>query len=649
MKRFILHYLAVVLIFFCPYSVMAQKMEPIWYATLTVDVGTVSGKTKRGCGGGIDACSATTLSDRAFTIEGQTYTITELVVSGPVGASGSEVGFFLSGTSETSDAELIKHELLVGSPYVPLTMNPSRDSSPEGRIEKHPISNPTKLRFYWAAIDQKLSWSDGDKVIVSLVPPHTHGPRPGIPELTAVTTGPNAPTETSLTFTMGCVSPGAAMVTNYTLRAENKADPTKVYWHYEPAPLELSNCALTPAITATMTGLPSNTSATTYKVKARARNLFARTSRWSNEVELTTTAASLQVNQEETGTDFAKADPPVAYHPPAQDPEPEPVLAEQDPPEEEAPPATQTQEPPPEEKEQRGVHSPTDATLRNLQLSIAQLDFRVAQWTYTVEVAHGVDSLTVTPTANAPSATIKLNGKAITSGQASNSIALKVGENRIAVEIIAADGKTDQVYVITVTRAAPTFAFAKSVADQVYTVEEAIVAYQLPEAAGGQGAVTYRLTGLPAGLSFDASTRTISGTPETTGAAEVSYTATDSTGATRTLTFSIAVSPPLQGLLDLFAAGKRTSYGIAHAFPTPFNAEVTIPFVLAKDGAVRLTVYNLMGQPVRVLADGWLSSGVHRMRWDGRTDGGAEASSGVYMVVMQAGATVQTAKLTLIR
>ncbi len=89
--------------------------------------------------------------------------------------------------------------------------------------------------------------------------------------------------------------------------------------------------------------------------------------------------------------------------------------------------------------------------------------------------------------------------------------------------------------------------------------------------------------------------------------------------------------------------------GLGDPFPTPFNAEVTIPFALAEAGPVRLTVYNLMGQQVRVLADGWLTAGAHRVRWDGRTDAGAESASGVYWAVLHAGEIVQTAKLALIR
>ena len=89
--------------------------------------------------------------------------------------------------------------------------------------------------------------------------------------------------------------------------------------------------------------------------------------------------------------------------------------------------------------------------------------------------------------------------------------------------------------------------------------------------------------------------------------------------------------------------------GLGDPFPTPFNAEVTIPFTVATAGPVRLAVYNLMGQQVRVLADEWMDAGAHRVRWDGRTAAGVEAASGVYWAVLQAGGAVQTAKLALIR
>ena len=100
------------------------------------------------------------------------------------------------------------------------------------------------------------------------------------------------------------------------------------------------------------------------------------------------------------------------------------------------------------------------------------------------------------------------------------------------------------------------FGFAHEVEDQAYTAGTAITPLVLPEAIGGEGEITYRVSELPAGLSFDDSTRTISGTPEaaTDRAIEVTYTAEDSAEAAATLTFSITVNPPLSfgDFFDLF-------------------------------------------------------------------------------------------------
>ena len=89
--------------------------------------------------------------------------------------------------------------------------------------------------------------------------------------------------------------------------------------------------------------------------------------------------------------------------------------------------------------------------------------------------------------------------------------------------------------------------------------------------------------------------------------------------------------------------------GFGHPFPTPFNASVTIPFTIAVSGQARISVYNLMGQQVRVLRDGWTDAGTHQLRWDGRADSGAESASGVYWALLQTGELARSTKLVLIR
>ena len=81
--------------------------------------------------------------------------------------------------------------------------------------------------------------------------------------------------------------------------------------------------------------------------------------------------------------------------------------------------------------------------------------------------------------------------------------------------------------------------------DQNYTVDTPITALILPAATGGTGTLRYALTGLPAGLSFNAGTRTLSGTPTAAAATELTYTVTDTNDASTSQTFTVTVNTGL--------------------------------------------------------------------------------------------------------
>ena len=81
--------------------------------------------------------------------------------------------------------------------------------------------------------------------------------------------------------------------------------------------------------------------------------------------------------------------------------------------------------------------------------------------------------------------------------------------------------------------------------NQSYTVDTAITALVLPAATGGTGTLRYALTGLPAGLSFNAGTRTLSGTPTAAAATELTYTVTDTNDASTSQTFTVTVNTGL--------------------------------------------------------------------------------------------------------
>ncbi|MCL2555174.1 MAG: M4 family metallopeptidase, partial [Actinomycetia bacterium] len=74
------------------------------------------------------------------------------------------------------------------------------------------------------------------------------------------------------------------------------------------------------------------------------------------------------------------------------------------------------------------------------------------------------------------------------------------------------------------------------------TVVNTAASLQIQASSTNGGSLTYSATGLPAGLSINASSGLISGTPTATGTSSVTVTAKDSTGATGSASFSWAVT-----------------------------------------------------------------------------------------------------------
>lgn len=77
-----------------------------------------------------------------------------------------------------------------------------------------------------------------------------------------------------------------------------------------------------------------------------------------------------------------------------------------------------------------------------------------------------------------------------------------------------------------------------------------------------------------------------------------------------------------------------TSLGAAH--PNPFNPLTTVRYGVASRGRATIAVYDVAGRLVRTLVDGEVDAGEHVAVWDGRTDFGKRAASGVYFVRMEA-------------
>ena len=88
---------------------------------------------------------------------------------------------------------------------------------------------------------------------------------------------------------------------------------------------------------------------------------------------------------------------------------------------------------------------------------------------------------------------------------------------------------------------------------------------------------------------------------------------------------------------------------LAQNYPNPFNPTTTISFSLAQAADARLSIYDVRGALVRSLYDGRKERGIHRIVWDGTSNGGKHVASGLYFYRLSAGSFDATRKMLLLK
>ena len=89
-----------------------------------------------------------------------------------------------------------------------------------------------------------------------------------------------------------------------------------------------------------------------------------------------------------------------------------------------------------------------------------------------------------------------------------------------------------------------------------------------------------------------------------------------------------------------------STFALGANYPNPFNPATTIPVSLAAEaGDVDLTIYNVLGQPMRQVWAGSLAAGEHQLTWDGRDAQGQPVAAGVYLYRLQVGDQTRTRKM----
>ena len=93
----------------------------------------------------------------------------------------------------------------------------------------------------------------------------------------------------------------------------------------------------------------------------------------------------------------------------------------------------------------------------------------------------------------------------------------------------------------------------------------------------------------------------------------------------------------------------RNDFALAQNYPNPFNPATTVGYSLPVRADVTLTIYNILGQMIKVYHTEDQSAGNYNICWDGTNDAGQNLSSGLYLYRLTAGAFSETKKMILLR
>jgi len=90
--------------------------------------------------------------------------------------------------------------------------------------------------------------------------------------------------------------------------------------------------------------------------------------------------------------------------------------------------------------------------------------------------------------------------------------------------------------------------------------------------------------------------------------------------------------------------GNPDKFVLNQNYPNPFNPSTILSYTLKTDANVKLTVFNLVGQSVRVLVDEYQSAGDYEATFDA-----TDLPAGIYLYKLQVGDYSSVKRMTLVK
>jgi hypothetical protein len=107
--------------------------------------------------------------------------------------------------------------------------------------------------------------------------------------------------------------------------------------------------------------------------------------------------------------------------------------------------------------------------------------------------------------------------------------------------------------------------------------------------------------------------------------------------------FLVKLAPDIVGTYDEIVSLPE-HITLHRNYPNPFNANTTISFTLPEPGNISLSIYDLLGRKIAIMADGDFNAGVYDVNFDA-----SDLTSGIYFYNLKAGDISETKSMILLK
>ena len=101
--------------------------------------------------------------------------------------------------------------------------------------------------------------------------------------------------------------------------------------------------------------------------------------------------------------------------------------------------------------------------------------------------------------------------------------------------------------------------------------------------------------------------------------------------------------------LDELTSSVPTKFYVQQNYPNPFNPTTTIIYDLVNDSNLKITVYDLKGNLIKDIYDGFQKAGRSNAVWNATNNIGETVSSGIYLYKIQVGESFQVKRMMLLK